>query len=155
CSTYTFGSQAEHWRAFGQCDCIYFHNTYGLDFPIAAALIAPRPLLMISGRKDWDFPPDGYHEVFQRSKKVFDLHGAGGHVAEFDDEVGHSDPPRFLREARQWMQRWLREDLTPIPIETNALPREKAEDLASLSEFPSDEINTRIHNLLTKPVSVT
>ena len=46
CSTYTFGSQAQHWRAFGQCDCIYFHNTYGWDFPMVAALIAPRPLLM-------------------------------------------------------------------------------------------------------------
>ena len=154
CSTYTFGSQAKHWRAFGQCDCIYFHNTYGWDFPMVAALIAPRPLLMISGRKDADFPPDGYHEVFQRSKNVFDLYGAGDHVAEFDDEVGHSDPPQFLREARQWMQRWLKDDLRPVQIETNSPPMEKAADLAVLSDLPADSINDRIHEFLTQPVTI-
>ena len=39
CSTYTFGSQAAHWVAAGQCDCIYYHNTYLTDFPIVGALI--------------------------------------------------------------------------------------------------------------------
>lgn len=154
CSTYTFGSQARNWRAAGQCDCIYFHNTYRQDFPLVAALIAPRPLLMISGRKDGDFPPDGYHEVFQRSKRVFELYGAADRVSEFDDEVGHSDPPQFLRAARQWMQRWLREDLTPLPMETNAAPRETAEDLACLKEWPRDAINDQIHDQLTQPVRV-
>src|SRR5436309_2106915 len=28
CSAFTFGSQAAHWLASGQCDCIYYHNTY-------------------------------------------------------------------------------------------------------------------------------
>jgi dienelactone hydrolase len=28
CSTFTWGSQAEHWVARGQCDCIYYNNTY-------------------------------------------------------------------------------------------------------------------------------
>ncbi len=51
CSTFTFGSQAAHWLASGQCDCIYYHNTYQWDFPAVAALIAPRPLLILSGQK--------------------------------------------------------------------------------------------------------
>src|SRR5688572_30898584 len=34
CSTFTYGSQADHWLASGQCDCIYYHNTYAWDFPI-------------------------------------------------------------------------------------------------------------------------
>ena len=29
CSTFTYGSQAEHWLASGQCDCIYTMNPYG------------------------------------------------------------------------------------------------------------------------------
>src|SRR5439155_24501708 len=74
CSTYTFGSQAEHWVAAGQCDCIYFHNTFLLDFAIVGALIAPRPLLICSGRRDGDFPPDGYHEEYRRSKRRYDLY---------------------------------------------------------------------------------
>jgi len=156
CSTYTFGSQAANWRASGQCDCIYFHNAYGWEFPMVAALIAPRPLLIISGRKDLDFPPDGYHEVFRRSKQIYDFHAAGDsdRIREVDDDVGHSDPPQFLREARQWMRRWLQNASAPLDVETNAPPRETAEDLACLNQLPADAINYRIQSQLTSPVSL-
>jgi hypothetical protein len=152
CSTYTFGSQAANWRAFGQCDCIYFHNTYALDFPVVAALIAPRPLLMISGRKDADFPPDGYHEVFRRSKRIYDLYANGNsdRVREFDDDVGHSDPPQFLRAAREWMRRWLQNDPTPLPETASPLSLETAEDLTCLDELPSHATNFKIHNQFTR-----
>ena len=156
CSTFTFGSQAANWRASGQCDCIYFHNAYGWDFPIVAALIAPRPLLIISGRQDLDFPPDGYHEVFRRSKKIYDLYATGDsdRIREVDDDVGHSDPPQFLREARQWMRRWLKDESAPLGPETNSPPRETAEDLACLGQLPADAINYRIQNQFTSPVSL-
>jgi cephalosporin-C deacetylase-like acetyl esterase len=156
CSTFTFGSQAANWRASGQCDCIYFHNAYGWEFPMVAALIAPRPLLIISGRKDLDFPPDGYHEVFWRSKKIYDLYASGdsNRIREVDDDVGHSDPPQFLREARQWMRRWLQNDSAPLDLETNVPPRETAEALACLSQLPADAVNYRIQNQLTSPVSL-
>ncbi|HKS37546.1 MAG TPA: acetylxylan esterase, partial [Verrucomicrobiae bacterium] len=156
CSTYTFGSQATNWRASGQCDCIYFHNAYGWEFPMVAALIAPRPLLIISGRKDLDFPPDGYHEVFGRSKRIYDLYAGGDsdRIREVDDDVGHSDPPQFLREARQWMRRWLQNESAPLDVETNAPAQETAEDLACLTRLPADAINYRIHNQFTSPVSL-
>ena len=123
---------------------------------MVAALIAPRPLLIISGRKDLDFPPDGYHEVFGRSKRIYDLYAAGDsdRIREVDDDVGHSDPPQFLREARQWMRRWLQNDPAPLYPETNAPPRETAEDLACLRQLPVDAINYRIQNQLTSPVSL-
>jgi cephalosporin-C deacetylase-like acetyl esterase len=151
CSTYTFGSQAADWRAAGQCDCIYFHNVYAWDFPMVAALIAPRPLLMISGRKDWDFPRAGYHEVFQQSKLVYDLYADGNsdRIREFDHDVGHTDAPEFLREARQWMRRWLQNDAAPLNLETNPPSAEAATNLACLAELPSDAINYRIHNQFT------
>ncbi len=155
CSTYTFGSQAAHWIASGQCDCIYYHNTYLWDFPIVGALIAPRPLLIISGQKDTIFPPDGYHEVFQRTKRIYNFYAGAdsGRIREVDDNVGHSDPPLFLREARQWMQRWLKGDPKPLPLETNAPPNETAGDLACLATLPAEAINYKIHNQFT--VSVT
>jgi len=148
CSTFTFGSQAEHWLARGQCDCIYYHNTYLRDFPIVGALIAPRPLLILSGQKDSIFPPDGYHEAFHRAKKVYDLYAGAGpdRIREVDDNVEHSDPPLFLREARQWMQRWLKGDATPLPEETNSPPKETAEDLACLAKLPADCTNYKIQN---------
>jgi len=148
CSTFTFGSQAAHWVANGQCDCIYYHNTYGWDFPVVGALIAPRPLLILSGQKDSIFPPDGYHLAYQKAKEVYDLYAGGDsdRIRELDDNVEHSDPPLFLSEARQWMQRWLKDDPTPLPIETNAPPKEKSEDLACLDRIPADAINCQVQN---------
>lgn len=150
CSTITYGTQAEHWRAFGQCDCIYYHNTYQLDFPIVGALIAPRPLLILSGRQDADFPPAGYHEVFRRAKRIFDLEAGGDsdRIREVDDDVGHTDAPLFLREARQWMWRWLKDGSEPFPTDDFVAPREEATDLACLTNLPPDAINYSIHNRL-------
>jgi cephalosporin-C deacetylase-like acetyl esterase len=150
CSTFTFGSQAAHWVAAGQCDCIYFHNTYLEDFPIVGALIAPRPLIMMSGRKDPDFPPDGYHEVFRKVKGVYDLYagtrGDSDRVKEIDADVGHSDVPLFLKEARQWMRRWLKNESDSAEVEP--VGKETPEDLACLSKLPPDAINYGIHNQL-------
>jgi dienelactone hydrolase len=158
CSTFTFGSQAEHWLARGQCDCIYYNNAYMWDFPIVAALIAPRPLLMLSGQKDTIFPPDGYHPVFERVKKIYDLYAGpdapSPRVREVDDDVAHSDPPLFLREARQWMQRWLRGDLSGLPLETNTPPKESAEELACFPKLPADAANYRIQHEFTAPMSL-
>jgi cephalosporin-C deacetylase-like acetyl esterase len=147
CSTYTFGSQAAHWLAAGQCDCIYFHNTYLRDFPLVGALIAPRPLFIFSGQRDPDFPPDGYHVVFNQVKKIYDFYGGQmqeERVRELDGDVGHEDAPPFLKAAREWMRKWLGNDREPyreIPIS-----KESAEDLAVLSRLPADAINYRIHN---------
>lgn len=152
CSTYTFGSQAAHWAADGQCDCIYFNNTYQLDFPIVGALIAPRPLFMIGGRKDPMFPPDGYHEVYRRVKRIFDLYANGDskRVGELDDNVGHSDPPLFLQGARQWMENWLKKEPMSVPLETNIPPLEPADELACLTQLPADAINYGIQDQFTK-----
>ena len=154
CGTFTFGSQAKHWRASGQCDCIYYHNTFLTDLSIVAALIAPRPLLICSGQLDEDFPPDGYHEVFQRGKRIYGLYAGVdaesglSRIKEVDEAVGHTDSPLFRRETRQWMNRWLRDDSDPLKIVPN--PTEKPsspEDLACLTRLPENAINYRIDEL--------
>jgi cephalosporin-C deacetylase-like acetyl esterase len=158
CSTFTFGSQAEHWLARGQCDCIYYNNTYMWDFPMVAALIAPRPLLILSGQRDTIFPPDGYHPVFERAKRIYDLYAGpdapSPRIREVDDDVAHSDPPLFLREARQWMQRWLRGELGGPPLETNNPPKEPAKELACLAKLPPDAANYRIQDEFTGAVTL-
>jgi cephalosporin-C deacetylase-like acetyl esterase len=151
CSTYTFGSQAAHWVAAGQCDCIYFHNTFLSDFPIVGALIAPRPLMLCSGRKDGDFPPDGYHEVYRRVKGIYDLYagpgGAPARIREVDADVGHTDAPLFRAETRLWLNRWLKGDATPLTEElVDTAPRETPEDLACLTRLPADATNASIHD---------
>lgn len=149
CSTWTFGSQAAHWLAAGQCDCIYFNNTFLTDLPEVAALIAPRPLLICSGRKDGTFPPDGYREVYRRAKGVYDLYAGGDsdRLKEVDDDVGHLDSPLLRQAARQWMNHWLKGDPNPPPLEPSPEPRPEApDDLACLAELPRDAINFEIHD---------
>lgn len=147
CSTFTYGSQATHWLARGQCDCIYYgNNTADWDFPVVAALIAPRPLLITSGQRDTIFPPDGYHEVYRRAKRVYDLLEGGDsqRIRELDAEVGHSDPPLFLNASRQWMNQWLKNQPDPIAEEDPLPDSLEADALVCLTAYPKDAINARI-----------
>lgn len=156
CSTFTFGSQATHWLASGQCDCIYYHNTYIWDFPVVAALIAPRPLMITSGQRDTIFPPDGYHEVFRRASRVYDLFAGGtsDRLREVDADVGHSDPPLFLHSSRQWMNRWLKGKEEDVTQPADPALRHTPSDLRCVTEAPTDAANYRIQNELTSPVQI-
>jgi hypothetical protein len=113
-------------------------------------------LLILSGQKDEDFPPDGYHEVFRRAKGVFDLYPSGDsqRIREVDDDVGHTDAPLFLEEARRWMWRWLKGDATSFPADEYMVSREKAIDLACLTNPPPDAINYSVHERLVPPASL-
>jgi hypothetical protein len=160
CGTYTFGSQAKHWRAYGQCDCIYYHNTFQTDLSVVAALIAPRPLLFCSGQLDADFPPDGHKEVFRRAKRIYDLYSerkSSERIKEVNEAVGHTDSRLFRREARQWLNLWLKNDRSSFNSETNRDQKPStAEELACLEKLPRDAINYRIDELFlpgVRPVS--
>jgi dienelactone hydrolase len=148
CGTFTFGSQATNWRADGQCDCIYYYNTFMTDLSMVGALIAPRPLLFCSGQLDLDFPPDGYHVVYQKVKRIYDLYaaaeGQSDRIKEVDEGVGHTDSPLFRREARQWMNRWLQHDDSPIEINVVEKKPSSPEELACLARLPRDAVNYRI-----------
>jgi dienelactone hydrolase len=160
CGTFTFGSQAKHWRAYGQCDCIYYHNTFETDLSVVAALIAPRPLLFCSGQRDADFPPDGHNEVFRRARRIYDMYceeESSERIKEVNEAVGHTDSPLFLREARQWLNLWLKNDLSPVKDEAERGQKPStAEELACLEKLPRDAINYRIDEVLlpsVRPVS--
>ncbi len=125
---------------------------------MVGALIAPRPLLFFSGRQDPDFPPDGYHEVYRKVKSIYDLYSGdgAGRIAEVDDDVGHSDPPLFRRRTRQWMNRWLTNDATPLAEEPDTeAASEPPEALACLAGPPRDAINYHVHDLFTSPARLT
>jgi len=116
-----------------------------------AALIAPRPLLITSGQRDTIFPPDGYHEVFLRARRLYGLLGFPDRIREVDDDVGHSDPPLFLNASREWMNRWLKNDPSPV-TGTHTPPAIAPESLAVLKALPADAANFRIQHELTSPV---
>lgn len=145
CGTWT----AEHHAALDavheNCDCIYLHSTYLLDLPAVGALIAPRPVKILSARRDSMFPVAGYREVFQRVRPVYNLFGAGDKLAEYDHDAPHSDIPAFRKEGNEWINRWLRSD--PTPFEEGRIQREPPEVLKVLDRHPADAINGHIHKV--------
>lgn len=59
----------------GHCDCMYHVNTYGWDFAQVAALVAPRPLLILNTDDDGIFPLDGVNRLFKKVRRIYELHG--------------------------------------------------------------------------------
>ena len=155
CSTYTIGSQAAMGLVPQQCDCTFYPNIYEIDFPEVLALIAPRPLLILGGRKDPIFPPAGFREVFRRVRKIYDFYDVQGdsepRIRLLESGEGHVDPPHFLRETRKLMCRWLRDrgDINSR-VEHSALQPETPEALRCTKGVPSSALNYYIHDVWIK-----
>jgi len=144
-ATWTVANQVGADIVDENCDCIYFTNTHRRDLPLAAALIAPRPLKILSARRDGMFPPAGYHEVYRRVRRIYELYGAAGKVAEYDYDAPHRDILPFRKQAAEWINRWLRNDRRPY--EEGEIRPEKHELLRVLPAPPSDAINGNIDRL--------
>lgn len=125
------------------CDCIYYWNTYQMDLPLAAALIAPRPLMIVNARKDESFPPAGYEPVHECLRPVYGWYGAPEKLAAFEQDTGHADLPPYRKAANEWLNRWLRNDRTPY--DESKIEREADARLTVLGAYPRDAINEGIH----------
>lgn len=151
-SAFTIGSQVGRHLVGRQCDCTFYPNVYRIDFPEVGALIAPRPLLILGGKQDRIFPPQGYLEVFRRVSRIYELpwFGEGDacdrlRLAECNN--GHADSLESLREARGWMARWLAPD-RPEVLGASRDPSpspEPPEQLVCLARIPADAANFTIH----------
>ncbi|MDS4068160.1 MAG: acetylxylan esterase [Candidatus Competibacter sp.] len=152
CSTYTIGTQVALDLVPEQCDCTFFPNVFGLDFPEVLALIAPRPLLILGGRKDPIFPPASFRAAFQRARKIYALFAEQGRTGPLirlvESDEGHTDPPHFLRDTRDWMCRWLREDEGSTPGGSCAAPTpEPPANLRCTERAPMAALNAHIHEV--------
>jgi dienelactone hydrolase len=127
----------------GHCDCMFMLNTYRWDFPMVAALIAPRPLLISNTDKDRIFPLDGVYDVYVKTRKIYDLYGAGDRLGLHICEGPHEDTQQLRVHAFQWMNRWLTGS-DPV-IDKPAVKLLEPRDLRVFHELPTDQLNTRIH----------
>ena len=149
CATWTAADQAAEDAVKENCDCIYFPNTFQIDFPAVAALIAPRPLRILNAMRDEMFPPAGYHDVYQRARAVYEISGASGKVEERDDDAPHGDGVPLRKYAREWIMRWLG-GVLPAPDDAESKP-EDAGSLTVLTERPPNAINDSIHETFIRP----
>lgn len=90
------------------------------------ALVAPRPVCVVAGKRDWMFPIDGTREICRQTREVYRLHGVADRMrlVEVDAEHGYN---REMREAAcGWLLRWLldlgdgapmpEQDFEPLPV---------------------------------------
>lgn len=94
----------------GHCDCMYMVNTYRWDYPMVAALVAPRPLLISNTDKDRIFPLDGVVDVYTRTKKIYQLYDADDKLGLHITEGPHKDTQELRVHAFRWFNHYLRDD---------------------------------------------
>ncbi len=127
----------------GHCDCMYLVNTYRWDYPLVAALVAPRPLLISNSDKDTIFPLDGVIRVHEKVRRIYRLHDAEKNLGLNITEGPHKDTQEMRVHAFVWFNRFLKGE-NPL-INKPAVPLFKPEQLRVFDELPADQINTEIH----------
>jgi len=115
----------------GGCNC---ENAPGLRIDASnvdfGAMMAPRPLLLVSVTRDWTrhTPRVEYPAI----RRIYDLHGVGDRVRNVHLDAGHGYT-RAMREAvYPWFARWLELPLADGFKEPEYRP-EKSEDLLSFT----------------------
>lgn len=133
----------------GHCDCMFMVNTYRWDFPLVAALVAPRPLLISNTDKDTIFPLEGVVDVHQRVRRIYGLHQAGDRLGLQITEGPHEDTQELHLHAFRWFNRFLKntKELIEIPADKPIEP----EDLRVFESIPEDQRVTTIHESFVPP----
>jgi dienelactone hydrolase len=133
-----------HGTVEGHCDCMFHVNTYRWDFAQIAALVAPRPLMILNTDDDRIFPLDGVNRIFNKVRHIYDLHGERDKLGLVITPGGHSDTQPLRVPAFNWFNRYLKgkEPLITITAEKLFEP----EQLKVFDKLPTDELNTTIQD---------
>ena len=125
----------------GHCDCMFFVNRHRWDFGLNAALLAPRPLLIVNTDRDTIFPLDGVQRVHAQVRRIYDLVGAADRLGLVIGPGPHQDTQDLQVPVFRWFGRHLKGEETVVrePAEKWFDPRA----LRVFSELPADERNTR------------
>lgn len=126
----------------GHCDCMFIVNTYRWDYPMVAALVAPRPLLISNSDKDTIFPLDGVLRVHEKVRRIYELYGQEQNLGLHITEGPHKDTQELQVHAFTWFDRFLKGEISLI--RAPAEPFLQPEQLRVFDKLPTDEVNTKI-----------
>ncbi len=126
----------------GHCDCMFQVNTYGWDYALVAALIAPRPLLISNTDKDTIFPLDGVVDVHSKVRRIYDLYGKPRNLGLNITEGPHEDTQELQVHEFVWFNRFLKQ--SESPIDKVAVKFFEPEQLRVFETPPADQRNTNI-----------
>ena len=128
----------------GHCDCMYHVNTYGWDFAQVAALVAPRPLLILNTDDDGIFPLDGVNRLFIKVRRIYKLHTKKSNLGLVITPGGHGDSQELRVPAFNWFNKHLKGESRLI--DKPAIKLFTPQQLKVFSELPNEERTTKIHD---------
>jgi len=126
----------------GHCDCMFFFNTYQWDYPMIAALVAPRPLLISNSDRDRIFPLEGVVRTHAKVRDIYRLYEAEENLALQITAGPHKDTQELRVHAFRWFNHFLKGD--DSLIETTAVPLIEKTQLRVFKQIPDDQINTAV-----------
>jgi dienelactone hydrolase len=129
----------------GHCDCMYFTNTERWDFPMVAALVAPKPMLIENTDKDPIFPEDGVRRIYAELEKVYQWYDAKDHLSLLIGKGGHADTVELRHPAFAFFEKHLKgKPDAKIEEPDRKVPIEDLKVL-KLGEVLADSRNATIH----------
>ena len=135
----------------GHCDCMYIVNTYRWDYPLLAALVAPRPLLISNSDKDDIFPLDGVVRLHEKVRNIYRLYNAENNLGLHITEGPHKDTQELRIHAFVWFNRFLKDENPEIDKPAAAFFEQ--EQLKVFDKLPDDQTNTEIHETFVAKAS--
>jgi dienelactone hydrolase len=140
----------------GHCDCMFFVNTYGWDYPLVAALAAPRPLMIGNSDRDTIFPLDGVERLHKKVSKIYALYKKPENLALVITAGPHKDTQELQVPVFRWFNHHLKNDDSPIDLV--AKPLFTGQELKvfpeNISGLPADERTSKIHDTFVATADV-
>lgn len=131
----------------GHCDCMFMVNTYRWDYAQVAALVAPRPLLIVNSDKDTIFPLDGVVRLHERVRGIYDLEHAPEKLGLILGEGPHKDTQELQVPVLRWFNKWLKK--SEAPVANYAEKFFTPQQLKVFATLPADEISSRCYENFT------
>lgn len=114
CGTSTLASYIADRTIDGHCDCMWPSNTYRWDLADVGALIAPRPLLIVSADRDPLFTIASIRHVHEQLKPLYSTLGAADNLRLIETPGGHSYHERSRTGIFSWFAKHLQgRDIAP------------------------------------------
>ncbi|PAV31258.1 hypothetical protein CIL05_00980 [Virgibacillus profundi] len=106
--TGTIASQVRERTIDTHCDCIFPNNPYGWSLIESYALMAPRPMLIISPDRDRNYTIESVRLVYERLKALYSNLGFKENIQLFDFHAHHSYSPDSRKAAFSWFLKHLK-----------------------------------------------
>jgi dienelactone hydrolase len=124
------------------CDCMFLVNTYRWDYPLLAALSAPRPLLLANTDTDAHFPLTGVLRTYGQVKHIYRLYQVSTNFGLVIGPGPHVDSQNLQVPVFRWFNRYLKQE-DPL-IDSAAVKLFSPAQLKVFTQIPTGQINTTI-----------